>query len=146
MHSLICDFCSSDQRFARGLVGSPHPASLRFHLTMNTLAFGYILPTTGWIPDFHRLETCAAGRTTMKSGSPQIAGHRLNFTTLKKQTSTDYLPWINSSRTPLQSRTNITASPSIRTSCAISTPFSTKPAFSASMSSVANAICFVPTV
>ena len=66
MHSLICDFCSSDQRFARGLVGSPHPASLRFHLTMNTLAFGYILPTTGWIPDFHRLETCAAGRTMRK--------------------------------------------------------------------------------
>ena len=30
---------------------------------MNTLAFGYILPTTGRIPDFHRLETCAAGRT-----------------------------------------------------------------------------------
>ena len=67
MHSLICDFCSSDQRFARELVGSPHPASFRFHLTMNTLAFGYILPTTGWIPDFHRLETCAAGRTTIKN-------------------------------------------------------------------------------
>ena len=30
---------------------------------MDTLAFGYILPTTGRIPDFHRLETCAAGRT-----------------------------------------------------------------------------------
>ncbi|MCQ4838264.1 hypothetical protein NE556_24395, partial [[Clostridium] symbiosum] len=41
----------------------PHPASFRFHLTMNTLAFSYILPTTGRIPDFHRLETCAAGRT-----------------------------------------------------------------------------------
>ncbi|WP_373237991.1 hypothetical protein, partial [Hungatella hathewayi] len=26
-------------------------------------AFGYILPTTGRIPDLHRLETCAAGRT-----------------------------------------------------------------------------------
>ena len=31
---------------------------------MDTLAFGYILPTTGRIPDLHRLETCAAGRTT----------------------------------------------------------------------------------
>ena len=41
----------------------PHPASFRSHLTMGTLAFGYILPTTGRIPDFHRLETCAAGRT-----------------------------------------------------------------------------------
>ena len=49
MHSLLCDFCSSDRRFARGLVGSPHPASFRFHLTMDTLAFGYILPTTGRI-------------------------------------------------------------------------------------------------
>ena len=45
----------------------PHPASFRFHLTMNTLAFGYILPTTGRIPDFHRLETCAAGRTEKKA-------------------------------------------------------------------------------
>ena len=31
----------------------PHPASFRFHLTMDTLAFGYILPTTGWIWDLH---------------------------------------------------------------------------------------------
>ena len=30
---------------------------------MDTLAFGYILPTTGRIPDLHRLETCAARRT-----------------------------------------------------------------------------------
>ncbi|MDR3895180.1 MAG: hypothetical protein Q3Y17_21390, partial [Blautia sp.] len=45
------------------LVCSPHPASFRSHLTMDTLAFGYILPTTGRIPDLHRLETCAAGRT-----------------------------------------------------------------------------------
>ncbi|RHP55544.1 hypothetical protein DWZ27_11470 [Ruminococcus sp. AF31-16BH] len=41
----------------------PHPASFRFHLTMDTLAFGYILPTTGWIRDFNPLETCATGRT-----------------------------------------------------------------------------------
>ena len=39
MHSLVCDFYSSSQRFARGLVGSPHPASFRFHLAMDTLAF-----------------------------------------------------------------------------------------------------------
>ncbi|MBR2214854.1 MAG: hypothetical protein IJ849_03725, partial [Selenomonadaceae bacterium] len=44
---------------ARGLP----PASFRFHLTMDTLALGYILPTTGRIPDLHRLEMCAAGRT-----------------------------------------------------------------------------------
>ena len=44
----------------------PHPASFRFHLTMDTLAFGYILPTTGRIRDFNPLETCAARRTTQK--------------------------------------------------------------------------------
>ena len=47
----------------------PHPASFRFHLTMDTLAFGYILPTTGRIRDFNPLETCAARRTTTKSYS-----------------------------------------------------------------------------
>ena len=53
-------------RQARGLpVVSlfPHPASFRFHLAMDTLAFGCILPTTGRIRDFHPLETCAARRT-----------------------------------------------------------------------------------
>ena len=30
---------------------------------MDTLAFGYILPTTGQIWDFNPLETCAARRT-----------------------------------------------------------------------------------
>ena len=45
----------------------PHPASFRFHLTVDTLAFGYILPTTGRIRDFNPLETCAAGRTTKKA-------------------------------------------------------------------------------
>ena len=33
---------------------------------MDTLAFGYILPTTGRIRDLHPLETCAAGRTQEK--------------------------------------------------------------------------------
>ena len=33
---------------------------------MDTLAFGYILPTTGRIRDFNPLETCAARRTTSK--------------------------------------------------------------------------------
>ena len=33
---------------------------------MDTLAFGYILPTTGWILDLHQLETCAAERTSKK--------------------------------------------------------------------------------
>ena len=34
---------------------------------MDTLAFGYILPTTGWIRGFNPLETCAARRTTKKA-------------------------------------------------------------------------------
>ena len=51
----------------------PHPASFRFHLAMDTLTFGYILPTTGRIRDLHPLETCAAGRTSSKrSGRPSI--------------------------------------------------------------------------
>ena len=41
---------------------------------MDTLAFGYILPTTGRIPDLHRLETCAAGRTPISKEPPhQVA-------------------------------------------------------------------------
>ena len=49
------------------LIYSSHPASFRFHLAMDTLAFGYILPTTGWIWDLHPLETCAARRTLKKA-------------------------------------------------------------------------------
>ena len=41
----------------------PHPASFRFRLTTDTLAFGYLLPATGRIRGFHPLEMCAAGRT-----------------------------------------------------------------------------------
>ena len=48
----------------------PHPASFRFHLTMDTLAFGYILPTTGRIQDFHLLEMCAARHTRVKQADP----------------------------------------------------------------------------
>ncbi|MCI6649774.1 MAG: hypothetical protein MSH24_09670, partial [Lachnospiraceae bacterium] len=44
-------------------VYSPNPASFRSHLTVDTLAFGYVLPTTGRTPDLHQLETCAAERT-----------------------------------------------------------------------------------
>ena len=63
MHNLIWDFCSSYRRFARKLVCSSHPASFRFEVTLDTLAFDYILPTTGRIRDFNPLETCAARRT-----------------------------------------------------------------------------------
>ena len=40
---------------------------------MDTLAFGYILPTTGRIRDFNPLETCAARRTRQKIPSGNIA-------------------------------------------------------------------------
>ena len=40
LRCLLCDFCSSDREFARGGTSQPpHPASFRFHLAMNTLAF-----------------------------------------------------------------------------------------------------------
>ena len=57
-------------RQARGLpVVSllPHPASFRFRLAADTLAFGCTLPTTGRVRDFHPLETCAAKRTAIKN-------------------------------------------------------------------------------
>ena len=52
----------------------PHPASFRFHLTIDTLAFGYILPTTGRIRDFNPLETCAARRTMPKTPRHKMPG------------------------------------------------------------------------
>ena len=59
----------------------PHPASFRFHLTMDTLAFGYILPTTGRIRDFNPLETCAARRTYAKKDFQKPPGNpfRISF-------------------------------------------------------------------
>ncbi len=59
-------FYAVSVRQARGLpVVSlfPHPASFRFRLTTDTLAFGFLLPATGRIRVFHPLDTCAAGRT-----------------------------------------------------------------------------------
>ena len=64
-------------RQARGLPAVslfPHPASFRFHLTMDTLTFGYILPATGRIRVFHPLETCAAGRTKRNPGAAKASG------------------------------------------------------------------------
>lgn len=39
------------------------PASFRFAVTHDPLAFGCILPTTGRIRDFHPLERAPDGRT-----------------------------------------------------------------------------------
>ena len=70
-------------RQARGLpVVSlfPHPASFRFRLTTDTLAFGFLLPATGRIRVFHPLETCAAGRTQKPlDGFCFVEGLRLCF-------------------------------------------------------------------
>ena len=50
---------------------------------MDTLAFGYILPTTGRIPDLHRLETCAAGRTRKRIlPAPRLKIRFLSFFSL----------------------------------------------------------------
>ena len=45
---------------------------------MDTLAFGYILPTTGQIWDFNPLETCAARRTKVK-GAHFVKNRRAFF-------------------------------------------------------------------
>lgn len=42
------------------------PPSFGFHLAMDTLGFGCILPTAGRIRDFHPLERTLAERTTKK--------------------------------------------------------------------------------
>ena len=54
----------------------PHPASFRFAVACNTLAFGYILPTTGRIRDFHPLERALAGRTIKKEKSFDFSFNR----------------------------------------------------------------------
>ena len=46
-------------------------ASFKFHLTLDTLGFCYILPTTRVDRDFHPLETCAARRITKKKTTPK---------------------------------------------------------------------------
>lgn len=63
MRDLLCDSVPQ----ARGLPVVyllPHPASFRFRLTTDTLAFDDLLPATGWIRVFLPFETCAAGPTT----------------------------------------------------------------------------------
>ena len=41
------------------------PSFFRFCLTTDTLDLGYILPTAGWIRDFHPLERALTGRTKL---------------------------------------------------------------------------------
>ena len=45
----------------------PHPASFRFHLTMDTLAVRLTLPTTKRVVDFHHQAIAHGGRTTQKN-------------------------------------------------------------------------------
>ena len=53
----------------RQVSGLP-PASFRFPVTRDTLAFGYILPAVGRIRDFHPLKHAPAGRTIEKRLQP----------------------------------------------------------------------------
>jgi hypothetical protein len=61
--TLACNLYMVSVRQARGLP----PTSFRFPVTRDTLAFGYILPTAGWIRDFHPLELCHARHTQKKA-------------------------------------------------------------------------------
>ena len=63
------------------------PASFRFHLTMNTLAFGYDLPTAGRSRVFHPLERALAGRTK-KSRMPVLSEKHTAFSEFKTQNLT----------------------------------------------------------
>ena len=49
--------------------GSLPPASFRFHLTMDTLAFGYVLGATSCTRDFHPLDHAHAERTKKTSAA-----------------------------------------------------------------------------
>ena len=54
------------------------PSFFRFHLTMDTLDLGYILPTAGRIRDLHPLERALTGRTTIAAGAsiaPAVDGY-----------------------------------------------------------------------
>ena len=48
------------------------PPSFGFHLAMDTLGFGCILPTAGRIRDFHPLERALTGRTDNSTTNEQI--------------------------------------------------------------------------
>ena len=58
-------------------IGGPfnlrNPASFRFHLAVDTLAFGCTLPTAGRVRVFHPLERALAGRT---QEPPRCSEHR----------------------------------------------------------------------
>ena len=80
---------------ARGLP----PTSFRFRLTTNTLVFGYVFPATGQTPVFHRLETCAAGRTrkravpsTSVEGTALLVDKCTRFLYLEEMTGKRKLP------------------------------------------------------
>ena len=67
---------------------------------MNTLAFGYILPSTGRIPDLHRLETCAARRTIEQVSTELTVWQNLLFLLCVQQTKVDRIPLPDASCTP----------------------------------------------
>ncbi len=69
--TLACNLYTISVRQARALpIGGPfnlrNPASFRFHLTMDTLAFGCTLPTAGRVRVSHPLERALAGRSRKK--------------------------------------------------------------------------------
>ena len=71
----------------------PHPATFRFAIACNTLAFGYLLPATGRIRNIYPLKMCAAGHTkkTADRINPSAVFWLLYF--FKTQCLLPRLPW-----------------------------------------------------
>jgi len=59
----LCDFCSSDQRFASTFLQIPLTLIIIISMNRTPLVSAVSFPLLGWIRDFHPLETCAARRT-----------------------------------------------------------------------------------
>ena len=70
--SLICDFCSSDQRFAIRL-----PSDSTSRWTPLPLAVSF--PLSGHFTDFHRLDYAHAGRTKNGASSPKIFAYKFSL-------------------------------------------------------------------
>lgn len=68
MPCLICDFCSSDQRFAIRL---PPDSTSRW----TPLSLAVHFPLSGCVRDFHPLDYAHAGRTTRNGSRPKPVSH-----------------------------------------------------------------------
>ncbi len=67
------------------------PASFRFHLTMDTLALGYVIPAIRAYADFHPLDNAHAEHTQQKSPDSQYGcrGFLFSINTLESEAYRD---------------------------------------------------------